>query len=154
MNFLFFQLARTSWELCGLVLAARNVIFAPWCWGQNLLLATPLMFKMLKHVKNYICWIHPSFQPCEFRDKEMMCRSFYLQRSLWLLAMSKQKPKIIVIRSTPEQTALLKATFSVSSNPSPSAITELSQRTGLYAHLFYVLRSLTRISPQTSEVDQ
>jgi len=77
-----------------------------------------------------------------------------LQRSFLLLTMSKQKPKIIAIRSTPEQTVLLKATFSVSSNPSPATITELSQRTGLYVHFVYVFRSLTRILSQTNEVDQ
>jgi len=68
--------------------------------------------------------------------------------------MSTQKPKIVAIRSTPEQTALLKATYSVSYNPSPKTIAELSQRTGLYAHLFCILRQLTRFSAQTSKVDQ
>ncbi|KAJ3573982.1 hypothetical protein NP233_g2068 [Leucocoprinus birnbaumii] len=46
---------------------------------------------------------------------------------------TSQKPKPVAIRATPTQTALLKAAYAVSYNPSPKSIKELSQQTGLYA---------------------
>ncbi|KXN92854.1 hypothetical protein AN958_06959 [Leucoagaricus sp. SymC.cos] len=42
-----------------------------------------------------------------------------------------QKPKVVAIRATQAQTALLKAAYSVSHSPPSKAIAELSQQTGL-----------------------
>lgn len=49
--------------------------------------------------------------------------------------MNTIKPKAAAIRATQTQTDLLKAAYTVSSTPLPQTIRELSEQTGLYAHL-------------------
>ncbi|KAF5360709.1 hypothetical protein D9756_004667 [Leucocoprinus leucothites] len=57
--------------------------------------------------------------------------SILINLALTMSAQPGPKPKPVPIRATPAQTALLKAAYAVSYNPSPKAIGELSRQTGL-----------------------